>query len=218
MAADSINGVIFAPDLNPVTIPTLPVECHPWGAWESGLHDTPIKVSSAAPDGSSPYSCDWAGEWDILPGQDIGVMYIEPDDDRVIDVYREPAPYLTLDMQTQGEAGVGGNYLFRITYQNQGDAPAYDVNIVLTDATGMSYLSDTSGIAPELIGTGLLEWGLGMLDPGSSVSFDMFFAVTAAAGQPVSNQLQITTSSFDQGEAWEKEANGMALSPIMIRT
>ena len=49
VAADSINGVIYAPDVNPVTIPTLPVECHPWGAWNAGLHDTPIKVSSAAP-------------------------------------------------------------------------------------------------------------------------------------------------------------------------
>lgn len=206
VAADSITGPIFAPDFNVASIPTLPVECHPWGAWDAGLGWILIRTSSAAPDGSSPYSCDWAGEWDILPGQDIGVMYIEPDEDRVIDIFRQPAPYLTLDMQTQGEPGVGGNYLFQITYQNQGDAPAYDVNIVLTEATGMNYLSDTTGIAPEVLGGGQLKWGLGMLEPGASISFDMFFAVTAASGQPVSNQLQITTSSFDQGEAWEKEA------------
>jgi len=63
----------------------LDVECEPWG----GGPGTPIKYSTAPPDGSLPYYCEWnpATEWDILFGQDLAVAYREPDGDRVMNVF-----------------------------------------------------------------------------------------------------------------------------------
>jgi hypothetical protein len=48
---DSVSGPIYAEWF----IEELNVECHPWG----GPPDTPGKNSTAAPDGSVPYSCQW---------------------------------------------------------------------------------------------------------------------------------------------------------------
>jgi hypothetical protein len=85
VAADTVRGPISVPwfDVEPDDL--LDVECHPWG----GPEYLEPKRSTAGPDGDPEYLCDWgsSGEWDILPGQEIGVMYIEPDDgDRVINV------------------------------------------------------------------------------------------------------------------------------------
>jgi hypothetical protein len=80
---DRVSGPIFAEWF----AETLEVQCHPWGAPEG----TPVKSSSAEPDGSAPYTCQWDPdtEWDIEADQDVAVMYIEPDDaDRVINVFQ----------------------------------------------------------------------------------------------------------------------------------
>jgi hypothetical protein len=78
---DSVSGPIYAG----LFADTLDVQCHAWGAPEGA----PAKSSSAEPDGSVPYTCQWdpATEWDIEAYQIVAVMYIEPDDaDRVINV------------------------------------------------------------------------------------------------------------------------------------
>ena len=85
------------------------------------------KDSTAGPDGDPPYDCDWSGEWDIVPGQDIAVMYVEPDDgDRVINVFWEPAPDLSVGKGPEGhnEFVPGGQAVFWINYRNEGDAVA----------------------------------------------------------------------------------------------
>ena len=68
----------------------LDVECYPWGAWELGI-EAEVKYSIASPDGGIPYFCHWdpASEWDILLGQNLGVAYLEPDGDRVINAFLE---------------------------------------------------------------------------------------------------------------------------------
>ena len=90
VAADSVSGLIDAPGLSG----TLPVECHPWGAWNDGISPSvaDIKYSSADAGGSTPhFSCDWSGSgYDVERGQDIAVMYIEPDLDHIIEVFMEP--------------------------------------------------------------------------------------------------------------------------------
>ena len=39
--------------------------------WNAGMGDVPVKESEAMPDGSVPFACSWAGEWDIVPGQNV---------------------------------------------------------------------------------------------------------------------------------------------------
>ena len=70
VATDSISGPIYADWIEE----TLDVECHPWGS----PGDADNKRSSAEPDGSVPYACDWAGEWDVQPGQNMAVFYAIP--------------------------------------------------------------------------------------------------------------------------------------------
>jgi uncharacterized repeat protein (TIGR01451 family) len=211
IGTDSVGGPIYA------SFPqTLPVECDPWGAWDAGMGGVPAKQSEAAPDGSVPFSCAWdsATEWDIVPGQDVAVIYWEPDGDAVLDVYREPAPYLRVEKWLQGQPGEGGNVQFALRYWNEGDAPAEDV--VLTDTLeGMAYLGDTSGFSHTGGGPGPIVWSLGTVDPGTDIQFDLFAAVTASAPDPVTNTLQIATSNpYDQGDAGEKVAqwNGTVAS------
>lgn len=69
---DSYTGKLSGPTLNP-EVP-VPVQCHPWGAPEG----TPMKDTSVLPDGISEFTCDWTGEWDVQPGQEIAVLYQDP--------------------------------------------------------------------------------------------------------------------------------------------
>lgn len=90
IVADRVTGTILVPG----ETGTLPVECHPWGAWNDGISSSvaEIKYSSADAEGGNPtFSCDWSGSgYDVLPGQDIAVMYIESDLDRIIEVVMQP--------------------------------------------------------------------------------------------------------------------------------
>jgi hypothetical protein len=70
--ADSIGGTIYAPWFDS----EVNVECFPWGAPEP---QPDMKFDTAQPDGVEPYSCSWAGDWDIQPGQTVGVGYFGPD-------------------------------------------------------------------------------------------------------------------------------------------
>ncbi len=79
--ADSVTGNIYAGWFTQ----TLEVWCEPWG----GPGNAPSKYSTAGPDGTAPYFGQWdpATEWDIQPSSQIGVCYVEPDGDRVYNVF-----------------------------------------------------------------------------------------------------------------------------------
>jgi hypothetical protein len=77
---DSVTGPIYASWLNQ----TLKVWCHPQTFWP------PVyRSSSAEPDGSVPYFCEWQTPgseyelWDIQPDDWVMVHYTEPDGDQV---------------------------------------------------------------------------------------------------------------------------------------
>jgi hypothetical protein len=82
LAADSIEGTILAPWFSS----QVDVECHPWGSPEP----VEMKFDTILPDGEDPYSCSWAGEWDIQPGQDVGVGYFGPDGHWVANAFFVP--------------------------------------------------------------------------------------------------------------------------------
>jgi hypothetical protein len=72
LVADSIDGTIAAPWLPD----EVEVECHSWGA---PLPEEILKYDMVLPNGEDLYSCSWSGEWDIRPGQDVGVGYTGSD-------------------------------------------------------------------------------------------------------------------------------------------
>lgn len=206
--ADTVGGTIDAPWLTgPVQ-----VECHPWGAG----FPLPPKMETVEPDGVATFSCNWSGEWDILPGQDVAVLYLEPDDHHmVINVVHEPAPHLTINKWAHGAPAEGGNLVFTVQYHNGGDAVAESVVItdtmeVLVGETptpgGMSYLSDTSGLASAGSGHGPITWDLGTLDPDEGGEFQLYVEVIALVDDVIRNTVHIETTSFDLGPPEEKTA------------
>ncbi|MCA9938415.1 MAG: hypothetical protein KC418_07225, partial [Anaerolineales bacterium] len=74
VTADKIAGTISAPWFAP---DNLPVTC---AVWQEGGPGMTIPNVPAA---GGSYVCDFSGQWDIQPGQEVGVYYREPDGDLV---------------------------------------------------------------------------------------------------------------------------------------
>lgn len=199
--ADRITGTVEVPWLMPGPVT---VDCYPWG----GPGGAPSRSTMVTPDGVDTYSCAWDPdtEWDILPSQDVGVRYGEPDGGGVYAAFHAPAPHLRVEKWLEGgNVGAGGNAVFYVQYRNEGDAPAEDV--VITDTLqGMTYLSDTLGLG-HTGGGDQVAWHLGTVEPGDWLNFYVFAQVDAAAGEEVVNTIEIATSNpYDQGEDWEKHS------------
>jgi uncharacterized repeat protein (TIGR01451 family) len=202
-AADAITGTVTAGWLpDPVS-----VRCDPWGS----PHGAPNKHDLVQPDGTDPYLCSWdpATEWDLEPGQDIGVSYREPQGHQIYNAFTEPAPYLRINKWADGSPGEGGNFVFHVEYANDGGAPAEDV--VITDTLqGFTYLYDTlptSVMTQAIPGGEMVVWQLGTLDPGTHVRFNLFAKVTAVASDTVTNTAVITTGNpYNQGDPWERQS------------
>lgn len=200
---DKVSGSILVPG----EVGYFPIECHPWGAWEAGIGDAPVVSSTAGADGSPGYTCSWdpATEYDVQPGQRIAVMYIEPDADRVIDVFSEPAAYLRLRAESASVPAPGGNVRLHLEVGNYGDADAESVTLEAQQdpAAGLLYLRDTSSL-PLIIEPGKVTWDVGTLTPGTTTSFDVFFETNVASGTVLTSTVIAETTSYTSGEAWER--------------
>ena len=189
VATDSISGYVNAPWL----ATTLDMECHPWGAYNIGIDTAEVKNSTAESDGSDPYDCSWdpVTEWDVQPGQDIAAMYIEPDLDRVINVFREPGPDLAVEKWTEGgdQVMAGGYMIYNVRVVNDGDAPALGV---LTDTfpADSTYVWDSSGF-PWVTTTTTVSWDLGWVEPGQEVLFYLVLKNTASPDDVLTNMIDV---------------------------
>jgi len=79
---DSVSGTVMTTWFDePVQI-----ECLDWGSGGETPFDN--KDGGLVPaDGSERYFCSWEGEWDIQPGQNVGVGYVGPDGHWVANVF-----------------------------------------------------------------------------------------------------------------------------------
>jgi uncharacterized repeat protein (TIGR01451 family) len=184
--ADNVGGPIYA---NWFT-ETLDVECHAWGAPEGA----PDKFSNAEPDGSMPYFCQWdpGTEWDIQPGQDVAVLYEEPDRDLVINVFYEPSPDLRIEKWPEGSGQVmpGGPVVFNIRYINDGESTAESFTITDTLPANTTYLTDTSGV-PATVAAGQVVWMFGSLEPGEEATFQLVLTNSANVGDWLHNMVDV---------------------------
>lgn len=195
LSADLVTGYVDADWYLPGPINAL---CEVWDGSDASVSDEII------PNGEDEFECDFSGIYDLVPGTPLMVMY-QTNKGNVIGSFQPPAPYLRIEKYFIGEGspGAGGNVVFYVQYQNQGELPAEDV-MITDEMIGMTYLSDTSGLTP-IIGPGEVSWDLGTVDPGDWISFIVFAQVTEPAGQVASNLVEITTSNpYDMGEPWEK--------------
>lgn len=196
--ADFISGTINADWFAPLS---LTVECNVWHGPQPSIN------TMAEADGGS-YECNFDGRVDIQPGWDVSVMYVEPDGDRVINVFRDPAPNLRINKRADGSPAAGGNFAFTIEYWNNGEGEAEHVVITDTLLGGMTYLTDTTGLSHT--GTGApgdpLVWQLGAVPTQTYAAFDVFVEVTAAEGAPVTNTVQMATTTYEEGHPQELES------------
>lgn len=130
---DAITGTIAA---NWITS-EVNVDCMPWGA----PGPAEMKSDSVFPNGADVYECGWPGEWDIQPGQDVGVAYIGPDGHWVANAFFARNPRII--------ASAGGDFFWTTDF-NQGPLT---VSIVASQEEGASLLwartleADESGFA-----------------------------------------------------------------------
>jgi uncharacterized repeat protein (TIGR01451 family) len=201
------NTDVFEGSLNiPWLTDPVHVDCGVWVEYGPGMGFDDID-----PQGGT-FTCDFASlGWDLLPGMDVGVSYNDPDANQVINVFREPAPELRIDMWGQGVPASGNNYIIEIHYNNNGWAPAPDVTIQAA-FWGMVYLSDTSGLFHT--GTGdpadPLIWDVGVLPFSHSTeqSFYVFVQVVNPPGGDVFTSADIATPlAYYQGDEGRKHAN-----------
>ncbi|MDX1414490.1 MAG: hypothetical protein R3293_09890 [Candidatus Promineifilaceae bacterium] len=192
---DYVNNKVTGTILVPWLSGELPVECHPWGApgdWPG------VQNSTAAADGSSSYECAWdTAIWTIQPGQDIGVMYREPDDDKVINPIQDPVPEMGIEKWVPGgtnEVDVNGPAVFQIWYRNHGQAQAATITISDTLPAGTTYIADSSGVAPT-IGGGQLVWEMGPVAAGDEEQFFLVLGHTGSVNDTLTNEVEIYTAN-----------------------
>jgi uncharacterized repeat protein (TIGR01451 family) len=193
VADDSISGTVTVPWFSQM----LNAQC-----WIDNV-DNSNQDFTVNPAGGA-YACDFTA--DLVPGQNVSVQYQEPDGDQVRAVFSAPVPHVKIQKQANGTPGEGGNFIFRIYYENNGDGDAENTTITDTLLYGMTYLTDTTDLPHT--GTGgpgdPIVWQLGTLNANSSGWFDLFVQVTAAAGEQITNTAQIATSNpYDEYRDWE---------------
>ncbi len=201
---DSISGTIDAAWL---VRSEVQVECLAWGSPDG---QAPNKSDTVTPDGVDTYTCSWDKdtEWDVIPGQDIAVLYVEPAGHAIMfEVFRAPASYVRIGhyVDGSGNVGEGGNATLNIWFENDGDADAADVTITDT-LDGFTYLSDTSGVTPTVIGN-VVTWELGTLAPKTQQNFQVFVSVDALESETVTSTVEISTSNmYDMSQEEERRA------------
>ena len=203
-ASDMITGTVDVPWLSY----PIPVQCEPWGA--PGYAPNPNSKQDIVTIDDKEYACSWdpATEWDVEPGQDIGVFYTDPDAHQVFSAFYEPAPYLRIEKQVPGwsRPAEAGNFVFEITVWNDGGADAEGV--VVTDTMdGLSYLADTSGIIPTGSGSGPIVWNLGTVAAGATQRFRLFAQIDAPAPETVTNTVEAATANPYNQSSWEERTH-----------
>jgi uncharacterized repeat protein (TIGR01451 family) len=180
--ADTISGTINASWFTE----TLNGWCQ---VWEEGGPGSGFTVDPAG----GTYSCSFGlMGWDLLPGHQVGVEYQEPDGDNVINIFRIAAPDVVVEKWVEGndQVAAGGRAVFAIRYRNQGDGEA--AGVVLTDTlpANSTYVTDTSGVGAN-VGTGVVSWTLGALDPGEDQQFHVVLSNSADAGVLLTNHVDV---------------------------
>ncbi|MCB2178834.1 hypothetical protein KQH61_05420 [bacterium] len=189
---DIVTGTINAPWITePVS-----VECLDWGSGE----DPPLINKDAGnilTNGADLYSCAWAGDWDILPYQDVGVGYWGPDGHWVANTFTTPFPRIIASEAgdwfwvTEFYPGFLDVYLYESA--DEGAAVLWSGFLEAEDLDEIAYMGpDMHGLDLQpgnylVISDGVNEKGL-VLEPIATLMFNTledYMAGTAPFGRDV---------------------------------
>ena len=159
---NAFTGTLSVPWLDP-EVPVI-VQCHPWGAPEG----TNGRETTVLPDGVSDFTCDWTGEWDVQPDQQIAVTYRDPSGNWVYSVHNAYTDELILRIQYDHN-WIEGNYepdheIFLQVLDNLGDEKAH---ITLTSGYIEGWGS-TSGFSTNMEGAAWIPYHPDIL-PGDTI-------------------------------------------------
>jgi uncharacterized repeat protein (TIGR01451 family) len=114
MEADTVSGIVHAP------FPTVTVRCEVW-TWDGAG----IEIPSVPGDGGE-FFCDFGTvDWDLEPGPDVAVRYVEPDGDSVINMAQPINLFLRVNYGhdwVEGEYKPGHTLWLTVT-QSDGSTP-----------------------------------------------------------------------------------------------
>ncbi|MFZ5808602.1 MAG: hypothetical protein ACOY16_04890 [Chloroflexota bacterium] len=207
---NTINGEIHA---GWITSDEVGIRCEAW------VENGPDGIdTSTSPQGGS-YSCDFDDvDYDLLAGDDVAVMYVEPDLDRVMNIFPDVKPNLRIEKWADGNPAEGANIAFKIRIFNDGNGVAE--NTILTDTLeGMTYISDTSGMpatVESITGGERVMINLGDVPTQSMRTIMLFAQIDASEGERITNTAQLVTENAyeegDEGElvsSWSAEVAGL---------
>ncbi len=196
MDTDSVSGTIRAPGLAPGNVR---VWCEVW------VQDVnvPFIEQLDVPANGGSYSCDFftTRSYHISPGDNLAVSYFDLEGDRVIAVFRAPAPDLGVNVRTEGnsDAGEDGVSVFRVDYENRGDMPAANVILTQTLPAGTSFVTSTLELDMNPVVTedtmDTVRWNLGTVSPGGKRNFLVVLGNTLDVPSSFTTAVDISTSS-----------------------
>ena len=142
-------------------------------AWISDATGNQINIDQFQASPGGDYTLDLgAYGWDIRNGDEFHVYYQAWHGHQLEYGLRVPAPNLTVGVwNTNAAASPGGPYAFGVYYDNHGNLPADDVQIVFTLPPSTTWAGDSSGFTPEIGAGGLVTYNLGTLPPDSRQIF-----------------------------------------------
>jgi len=176
----------------------------PWLEGLIDVHCEVLEVGGAAgidedvdPNGGI-YVCDFAGVWDLQPGHSVLVLYNEPDNHSVMNVFQDLPPQLEITKRGEGQPTTGGNFEYVVTFGNVGGGTAENTYITDTLPVGVSYLGNTSTFTVTHTVSDTLSiavFDVGFLEPDVEVGFSLFAQINAPMTSAITNTVEISASN-----------------------
>lgn len=104
---------------------------------------------------------------------------------------------VTKQVTDASRARPNGTIVYTLGYRNDGTATAANVQLVDVLPAGLTYVSNSAGLAPDTFTAGQVKFTIGMLAGGTSGSIQITVKVTGAVGSSLINQATISTSSSE---------------------
>jgi uncharacterized repeat protein (TIGR01451 family) len=102
--------------------------------------------------------------------------------------------WIGIDKYRPSHIAQGDNIVYHIHYGNAGNKEATQVNIVDTLPQDVSYISDTSGIVPNILGK-VITWYVGTLSPATNKYFKLIGKVASSTTTEFLNIVEIDSSN-----------------------
>lgn len=127
------------------------------------------------------------------------------------------APELVVDKQGPAYGVIGEPLTYTLIVNNQGSLDAANVTVTDTLPSGVTYVSDDSGVVPTNPAAGVYVWNLGVVAANDSRTFHVTVATDAglASGTNLVNQMVASTSTPGDNQAGNSDQTSTGMYPLV---